>query len=81
MTTDNSLQIEQTHTQALADAGMYVFMGEVDDDNIKPIIEWILHENFVAKKKRKELLLMICSEGGDMSSAFVCTNIPERVPE
>jgi hypothetical protein len=60
MTTDNSLQIEQTHTQALADAGMYVFMGEVDDDNIKPIIEWILHENFVAKKKRKELLLMIC---------------------
>ena len=75
MTTDNSLQIEQTHTQALADAGMYVFMGEVDDDNIKPIIEWILHENFVAKKKRKELLLMICSEGGDMSSAFALIDV------
>jgi ATP-dependent Clp protease protease subunit len=75
MTIDNSLQIEQTHTQALADAGMYVFMGEVDDDNIKPIIEWILHENFVAKKKRKELLLMICSEGGDMSSAFALIDV------
>ena len=75
MTTDNSLQFEQTHTQALADAGMYVFMGEVDDDNIKPIIEWILHENFVAKKKRKELLLMICSEGGDMSSAFALIDV------
>jgi ATP-dependent Clp protease protease subunit len=75
MTIDNSLQIEQTHTQALADNGMYVFMGEVDNDNIKPIIEWILHENFVTKRKRKELLLMICSEGGDMSSAFALIDV------
>jgi ATP-dependent Clp protease protease subunit len=59
----------------LADAGMYVFMGEVDHDNIKPIIEWILHENFVAKRKRKELLLMICSEGGDMSAAFALIDV------
>ena len=66
---------EQSHSQALANAGMYVFMGEVDDENIKPIIEWILHENFVVKKKRKELLLMICSEGGDMSSAFALIDV------
>ncbi len=32
MTTDNSLQFEQTHSQALADAGMYVFMGDVEQD-------------------------------------------------
>jgi len=75
MTTETTQTIEQTHTQALADAGMYVFMGEVDRDNIKPIIEWILHENFVAKRKRKELLLMICSEGGDMSSAFALIDV------
>ena len=75
MTTDTSLQFEQTHSQALADAGMYVFMGEVDDANIKPIVEWILHENFVAKRKRKELLLMICSEGGDLSSAFALIDV------
>jgi ATP-dependent protease ClpP protease subunit len=68
-------QSDQNHSQALADNGMYVFMGEVDDDSIKPIIEWILHENFVAKKKRKELLLMICSEGGDMSSAFALIDV------
>jgi ATP-dependent Clp protease protease subunit len=54
---------------------MYVFMGEVDDANIKPIVEWILHENFVAKRKRKELLLMICSEGGDLSSAFALIDV------
>jgi ATP-dependent Clp protease protease subunit len=75
MTTDTTQTTEQNHTQALADAGMYVFMGEVDHDNIKPIIEWILHENFVAKRKRKELLLMICSEGGDMSAAFALIDV------
>lgn len=75
MTTENSTNLDQSHSQALADAGMYVFMGEVDDENVKPIIEWILHENFVTKKKRKELLLMICSEGGDMSSAFALIDV------
>jgi ATP-dependent Clp protease protease subunit len=75
MPTDNSLQLEQTHSQALADAGMYVFMGEVDHENLKPIIEWILHENHVVKKKRKELLLMVCSEGGDMGAAFALIDV------
>ena len=75
MTTENTTQLEQTHSQALAENGMYVLMGEVDDENIKPVIEWILHENFVTKKKRKELLLMICSEGGDMSSAFALIDV------
>ena len=75
MPTDNSLQLEQTHSQALADAGMYVFMGEVDHENLKPIIEWILHENHVVKKKKKELLLMVCSEGGDMGAAFALIDV------
>ena len=75
MTTENTTQLEQSHSQALAENGMYVLMGEVDDENIKPVIEWILHENFVAKKKRKELLLMICSEGGDMSAAFALIDV------
>ena len=75
MPTDNTQQFEQTHTQALADNGMHVFMGEVDNEHIQPIVEWILHENFVVKKRKKELLLMICSEGGDMSSAFALIDV------
>ena len=75
MPTENSTNIEESHSQALADAGMYVLMGEIDDENIKPIVEWILYENFVTKKKKKELLLMICSEGGDMSSAFALIDV------
>ena len=61
--------------QALQENGMYVFMDEVDNDSIKPVIEWILHENYVAKRKRKELLLMICSTGGSMESAFALIDV------
>jgi ATP-dependent Clp protease protease subunit len=34
------------------------------------VIEWILYENYVAKHHKKELLLMICSQGGDLSATF-----------
>jgi len=54
---------------------MYVFMGDVDHDSIRPVVEWILHENFVSKKKRRELLLMICSEGGNMAAAFALIDV------
>ena len=50
-------------------------MGDVDEENVKPIVEWILHENYVAKKKKKELLLMVCSEGGDMGAAFALIDV------
>ena len=68
-------QTEQNHSQALAENGMYVFMGDVNDDSIKPIIEWILYENYVTKKKKKELLLMICSDGGMMQDAFALIDV------
>ena len=35
---DNS---EKEPSRLLQEAGMYVFMGEVNDDTIRPIIEWI----------------------------------------
>ena len=69
---DNSIK---DPNQQLQDAGMYVFMGDVDHDTIKPIIEWILVENHVVKKKKKELLLMICSPGGDMEAAFALIDV------
>jgi ATP-dependent Clp protease, protease subunit len=66
---------EITVSQDLQSAGMYVFMGEVSSENVQPIVEWILYENFVSKKRKKELLLMICSEGGDMSAAFALIDV------
>jgi ATP-dependent Clp protease, protease subunit len=75
MAAQQEFEYNKDHTQALADNGMYVLMGEIDADTVKPVIEWILHENYVSKKRRKELLLMICSEGGDMQDGFALIDV------
>lgn len=75
MAVQQDIDIGKDHTQALADIGMYVLMGEIESESVKPVIEWILHENFVSKKKRKELLLMICSEGGAVQDAFALIDV------
>jgi ATP-dependent Clp protease protease subunit len=69
-------------SQSLNDHGMMVLMGGIDTDSVKPVIEWILHENFVKRKKLKELLLMICSEGGDLEPAFALIDVikASRIP-
>ena len=71
-TTDTSTW---THSQHLHAAGIFVLMGPIDTDTVKPAIEWILHANFVSTLRRKELVLSICSEGGDMSSAFALIDV------
>ena len=62
-------------SQALADQGIMLLMGPVNTDSIKPVIEWVLHENLVKKKKNKELLLIICSEGGALEDAFALIDV------
>jgi ATP-dependent Clp protease protease subunit len=59
----------------LKKSGIYAFMGDVDEESMLPIIEWILHENYIVKKKKKELILMICSAGGDMEQAFALIDV------
>lgn len=66
---------EGYHSSALNDYGLYVFMSEVTATSIKPVIEWLLYENFVEKKKKKELVLMVCSEGGELQSAFALIDV------
>jgi ATP-dependent Clp protease protease subunit len=61
--------------EALVDHGIYVLMDNIDADSVKPVVEWILHENHVRKKKYKELLLMICSNGGNMEDAFALIDV------
>lgn len=63
------------HTEELNNSGYYVFMDEVNAESIKPVIEWILYENHVSKKKKSELLLMICSEGGALQHAFALIDV------
>jgi ATP-dependent Clp protease protease subunit len=60
----------------LKKSGIYTFMGDVDENNMLPIIEWILHENYIVKqKKKKELILMICSRGGNIEEAFALIDV------
>jgi len=75
MPAQEELSAEKTHSQLLQDAGMYVFMDDVNSESIKPIVEWILVENHVTKKKKKELLLMICSDGGSVADAFALIDV------
>lgn len=73
ITTDDNT--DKTHTESLNDNGIYVFIDEVSSETVKPVIEWILYENYVIKKKKKELLLMICSPGGDLEAAFALIDV------
>jgi ATP-dependent Clp protease protease subunit len=61
--------------EALVDHGIYVLMDGITNETVRPIVEWILHENHVRKKKYKELLLMICSNGGSMEDAFALIDV------
>lgn len=76
----SELDTTLSHTQDLADAGMMVLMGEISSESVRPVIEWILHQSYVSKRKKKELLLMICSEGGDMSAAFALIDVMRSSP-
>ena len=61
--------------EALVDHGIYVLIDNIDSDAVRPVVEWILHENHVRKKKYKELLLMICSDGGNLEQAFALIDV------
>ena len=61
--------------QSLNDAGIFLLMGDIDTESVKPAIEWILQSNYIAKRKRKELQLMVCSSGGDVSAAFALIDV------
>ena len=75
MANENEEVANGGHTSALNESGIYVFMDEVNDETIKPVIEWILYENFVQPVKKKELLLMVCSAGGELQSAFALIDV------
>ena len=72
---DITTELDNPTSQLLQAQGIYVFMGEVDTESVKPIIEWILLENHVIKKRKKELLLMVCSSGGELESGFALIDV------
>jgi hypothetical protein len=45
---------QSSPSEGLRESGIYVFMDEVNHETIKPVIEWILYENYVTQHKKKE---------------------------
>ena len=74
-TKDEILIDDRSPGEKLQEQGMYMFIGDVSEDTVKPVVEWILCENYVNKKKRRELLLLICSEGGNVNCAFALIDV------
>ena len=64
--------------ELLAERGFKTFMGDVTFDSMKPIIDWIIAENFnkdTGIRKHKELTLAICSKGGDLNACFALVDV------
>ena len=55
--------------------GHHVFMSDVTQETMKPLIDWIISENFNQKEKKRELTLGICSPGGDLNACFALVDV------
>ncbi len=62
------------HSELLS-RGHHVFMSDVTQESMKPLIDWIIAENFNQEKKKKELTLGICSPGGDLNACFALVDV------
>ena len=55
--------------------GHHVFMSDVTQESMKPLIDWIIAENFNKHQKKRELTLGICSPGGDLNACFALVDV------
>ena len=51
-------QVLDPHSELLL-RGHHVFMSDVTQETMKPLIDWIISENFNQKEKKRELTLGI----------------------
>ena len=59
----------------LYDAGYHLLFDDVEMGSAQNIIEWIMEANLTTEKKHKELTLVICSPGGDLSAGFALIDV------
>ena len=79
---DNEEEHKQQKEQGVLDPsaelflrGHHVFMSDVTQETMKPLIDWIISENFNREKKKNELTLGICSPGGDLNACFALIDV------
>ena len=67
--------------ELLLSKGITIFMGDVTETTMIPLVEWILSAN-LSNKPQKELTLGICSPGGDLNACFALIDVMKgsRIP-
>jgi ATP-dependent Clp protease protease subunit len=67
--------------ELLLSKGITIFMGDVTETTMIPLVEWILASN-LSNKPHKELTLGICSPGGDLNACFALIDVMKgsRIP-
>lgn len=61
---------------SLTDNNIFLFMDEFEPKTVSPAIEFILEKNLSTKENRpKHLTLIICSPGGELTSAFALIDV------
>ena len=56
-------------------AGYHLLFDDISSSSAQTTIEWILESNLTTDKKHKELTLVICSPGGDLSAGFALIDV------
>ena len=79
----NDLENEEpsANKELLVSKGITIFMGDVTETTMIPLVEWILASN-LSNKPHKELTLGICSPGGDLNTCFALIDVMKgsRIP-
>jgi ATP-dependent Clp protease protease subunit len=79
----NDLENEEpsANKELLVSKGITIFMGDVTETTMIPLVEWILASN-LSNKPHKELTLGICSPGGDLNACFALIDVMKgsRIP-
>jgi ATP-dependent Clp protease protease subunit len=70
---ETSLEAETLVGLNLLSNNTHLLMGDLEDDNIKNAIQWLISENLNTEKK--VLTLYINSTGGDLYSAFALIDV------
>ena len=59
----------------LDSAGYHLLFDDISSNSAQSTIEWIMESNLTTDKKHKELTLVICSPGGDLSAGFALIDV------
>jgi len=70
---------DETSYSSLKDSGVFMLMGEINDDSCRECVSWLFEMNLTQGKKHmhKTLHIVVNSPGGDLSCGFAIIDAME----